>query len=157
MLRILGVLIVTLSLGTLVASPAKPIAKKGAAASTKRGPSNTKASCTEHGCFCDDLTRMSNSCGLVLNPTDSTPRNSKLMRECYLNMVSKRRDAANTKASCPVIEKASAQIEDLRTVLVQSESYSKDLHVNSSKGLEGFGMDLVGHLGSNHRTPASGN
>lgn len=127
------------------------------AAVQKRGPSNTRANCSERGCACDELTKLTATCTSVSNPVNYAPRNQRNMRECYLNLVQKRRDVASAKASCPAFERAGAQIEDLKTRLSQNEGRSGDQHISSTKGLEGFGLDLAGHLGDNHRTPASGN
>lgn len=138
------------------AGPAKTKAKPTAAVQ-KRAPSNTKATCSEQGCACDDLSRQTNFCAAVLSPADSGPRNNKSMRDCYLNLVQKRRLAMAARASCGVVDRSTAQIEDLRVLLARVESQSKDQHVSSNKGLEGFGLDLVGHLDGNYRTPASGN
>lgn len=120
-----------------------------ATAQQKRTPATSNVNA------CEDLTKHTQVCANVLSPTDSAPRSNKSMKDCYLALVNKRRSAMAARAACPTVDRSTAQIEDLRMLLARAES--KEHHVSSSKGLEGFGLDLVGHLDGNHRTPASGN
>lgn len=156
MFKFISVVAISLSLTVPVLAKSRVQATKSAPTQAqKRAPSNTKA-CSEQGCPCDELNRQTHSCAQVLSPSAGTPRSAKSMRECFLNLVQKRREATASRPTCPVIDRSTAQIEDLRALLARSDT-STAVQVSSSKGLEGFGLDLSSHLSGTHRTPASGN
>lgn len=152
-----GLVLVALVWGnSAVAAP--PVQKKKSIpqAQAQRKPSSTK--CAEPTCSCEELTKFSNQCVSVLNPADGAPRDRHALKDCYVSMVQKRRDVLVSKSACATSDKAAQQIDELKHRLVEYEHRPKDNHVSSSRGLEGFGVDLLGHLNGNQRTPAtSGN
>lgn len=114
----------------------------------QRRPSSTKALPDT----CEDLTKTVARCAVTLNPPDGALRERHSLKECYLTLMQKRHDL---KTACVANEKAGQQVEDLKAYLAQYEQHPKDQHVSSSRGLEGFGVDLMGHLSGNQRTPAN--
>ncbi|PWU20861.1 MAG: hypothetical protein C5B49_03555 [Bdellovibrio sp.] len=119
--------------------------------------SNAKASCAGGNCGCEELDKATQVCSAVLHPAKG-PRDRKLMKECYMNVLRKRREALARKMSCPQIEKAARQADEIHQAISSEDRQVKDMHISGSRSLENFGMDLMGLLGGdNQRSPASGN
>lgn len=123
--------------------------KATATPQTQRRPSSTSKAPLD---TCEDLTKTVARCAVTLNPPDGALRERHALKECYLTLMQKRHDL---KTACVANEKAGQQVEDLKAYLAQYEQHPKDQHVSSSRGLEGFGVDLMGHLSGNQRTPAN--
>lgn len=125
--------------------------KQGASAA--RAPA--KAGCAGSQCECEELQRLSQQCAPVINPADGYPRKREPLRQCYLKLLEKRREVLMTRQACSVLEKVAYQIDESRVRLYQLDQHPA-LHTGSRRSLDGFGMDLMGHLGGAQRTPAGG-